>query len=94
MEPWDGPAALAAVAGEWVVASVDRNGLRPMRFSVTDDGLLVAGSETGMVHLDEASITEKSRLGPGEMIGVNLREGKLYHDAELKGSACWPPQLG
>ena len=98
MEPWDGPAALAAVAGEWVVASVDRNGLRPLRFSVTDDGLLVAGSETGMVHLDEASITEKSRLGPGEMIGVNLREGKLYHDAELKaalvGRRNWGDWLG
>ncbi|MGC6485660.1 MAG: glutamate synthase large subunit, partial [Candidatus Puniceispirillales bacterium] len=98
MEPWDGPAALAAVSGEWVVASVDRNGLRPMRFAVTDDGLLVAGSETGMVQLNEAAITEKSRLGPGEMIGVNLREGKLYHDAELKDALInrrdWGQWLG
>ncbi len=84
MEPWDGPAALAAVAGQWVVASVDRNGLRPMRIAVTDDNLLLAGSETGMVHLNEKSIIEKSRLGPGQIIGVNLKEGKIYHDQELK----------
>ncbi|MCE2517657.1 MAG: glutamate synthase large subunit, partial [Alphaproteobacteria bacterium] len=84
MEPWDGPAALAAVAGEWVVASVDRNGLRPMRIAITDDNLLLAGSETGMVHLEEKGIISKDRLGPGQMIGVNLKEGKLYHDAELK----------
>ena len=84
MEPWDGPAALAAVSGQWVVASVDRNGLRPMRIAVTDDNLLVAGSETGMVHLNGKNIIEKSRLGPGEIIGVNLKEGKLYHDEELK----------
>jgi glutamate synthase (NADPH/NADH) large chain len=84
MEPWDGPAALAAVAGEWVLASVDRNGLRPMRIAVTDDNLLLAGSETGMVNLEEKSIIKKHRLGPGQMIGVNLREGRLYHDAELK----------
>ena len=84
MEPWDGPAALAAVSGDWVVASVDRNGLRPMRIAVTDNNLLLAGSETGMVYLEEKGIIEKSRLGPGQMIGVNLAEGKLYHDAELK----------
>ena len=84
MEPWDGPAALAAVSGDWVVASVDRNGLRPMRIAVTNNNLLLAGSEAGMVHLEETGIIEKSRLGPGQMIGVNLAEGKIYHDAELK----------
>jgi glutamate synthase (NADPH/NADH) large chain len=84
MQPWDGPSAIAAVAGHWVVAAVDRNGLRPLRFAVTKDDLLVAGSETGMVSLDEKDIIEKNRLGPGQLIGVNMREGELYHDKELK----------
>jgi glutamate synthase (NADPH/NADH) large chain len=84
MEPWDGPAALAMTDGNWVLAGLDRNGLRPMRYSVTKDGLLIVGSETGMVRLNEADIIEKGRLGPGEMMGVNLAEGKLYHDGELK----------
>ena len=84
MEPWDGPAALASVSGNWVLASVDRNGLRPMRVTITNDGFIIAGSETGMVQVDEHQIVEKSRLGPGQMIAVNLAEGKVYHDAELK----------
>ena len=84
MEPWDGPAAIAAVSGDWVIGGMDRNGLRPMRFTLTDDGLMIAGSETGMVHIDEAHILERGRLGPGEMIGVNLAEGRIVYDAELK----------
>ena len=84
MEPWDGPAALAMTDGNWVLAGLDRNGLRPMRYSVTQDGLLIVGSETGMVRLNEAEIIEKGRLGPGAMLGVNLAEGKLYRDDELK----------
>ena len=84
MEPWDGPVSLAAVSGDWVMAAVDRNGLRPMRFSVTESGLLLAGSETGMVNIDESTIIEKNCLGPGQMIAINMREGKLYHDHELK----------
>ena len=84
MEPWDGPAALAMVSGDWIMAAVDRNGLRPMRIAVTADGLLLAGSETGMVNLEESNVVEKSRLGPGQAIAVNFREGKLYHDAEIK----------
>jgi len=84
MEPWDGPAAVCAYGGRWVMAGLDRNGLRPMRYSVTADGLLFAGSETGMVRLREAAIVERGRLGPGQMIAVDLREGRLYHDTELK----------
>ena len=84
MEPWDGPAALAATDGRWILAGMDRNGLRPMRYSVTGDGLLVVGSETGMVPLNEADIVEKGRLGPGQMICVDLAAGKLYHDEEIK----------
>jgi len=84
MEPWDGPAAIAAYGGRWVLGGMDRNGLRPMRYTVTDNGLLIAGSETGMVRVDEANVTEKGRLDPGQMIAVDLKAGKLYHDHELK----------
>ncbi len=84
MEPWDGPAALALTDGVWVMAGMDRNGLRPMRYAVTAGGLIVAGSESGMVRLDETEIVEKGRLGPGQMIGVELATGKLHRDRELK----------
>jgi len=83
MEPWDGPAAICAFAGNWVVAFTDRNGLRPLRYALTDDGLLVAGSETGMVRLMEENVIAKSRLGPGQMIAVDLSEGKLYSNGEI-----------
>lgn len=84
MEPWDGPAALAATDGRWIVAAVDRNGLRPMRFTVTNDGFLIVGSETGMVVVDEEDVREKGRLGPGQMIALDMREGVFFHDREIK----------
>ncbi|PQO22816.1 glutamate synthase large subunit [Rhodobacteraceae bacterium WD3A24] len=84
MEPWDGPAALAMTDGRWVCAGLDRNGLRPMRYVVTRDGLLIAGSETGMVPVDEAEVREKGALGPGQMIAVDMRENALFHDTEIK----------
>src|SRR6266849_4969456 len=84
MEPWDGPAALAMTDGRWVLGGMDRNGLRPMRYAVTAGGLIVAGSEAGMVRLDETEIVEKGRLGPGQMIGVDLATGRLYRDREIK----------
>ncbi|MBK1665009.1 glutamate synthase large subunit [Rhodospirillum rubrum] len=84
MEPWDGPAAIAATDGRWVVAGLDRNGLRPMRFTITTDGLLIVGSETGMVRVPESDILRKGRLGPGGMVAVDLREGRLYEDGEIK----------
>ncbi len=84
MEPWDGPAAICGYGGRWLVAGMDRNGLRPLRYSLTDDGLLFAGSETGMVRIDEARIIEKGRLGPGQMLAVDLKEGVLLKDKELK----------
>jgi glutamate synthase (NADPH/NADH) large chain len=84
MEPWDGPAAVCAYGGRWVMAGMDRNGLRPLRYAITRGGLLFAGSETGMVRLDEPDIIEKGRLGPGQMITVDLVEGRLYHDREIK----------
>ncbi len=84
IEPWDGPAAIAAFGGRWVVAGMDRNGLRPMRYTVTSEGLLIVGSETGMVRVDERFIAEKGRVGPGQMVAVDLVEGRFYHDSELK----------
>ncbi len=84
MEPWDGPAALAMTDGRWVCAGMDRNGLRPMRYVVTGDGLVICGSEAGMVPIDEATVREKGALGPGQMLAVDMAEGRLYHDAEIK----------
>ncbi|MBZ6381859.1 glutamate synthase large subunit [Sphingomonas sanguinis] len=84
MEPWDGPAALAMTDGRWAVAGMDRNALRPLRYTLTVDGLLIVGSESGMVVVPEASITAKGRLGPGQMIAVDLAEGKLYDDRAIK----------
>ena len=84
MEPWDGPAALAMTDGRWVCAGLDRNGLRPMRYVVTGDGLLIAGSEAGMVYVDEANVKEKGALGPGQLLAVDMDEGRLYHDTEMK----------
>lgn len=84
MEPWDGPAALAMTDGRWVCGGLDRNGLRPMRYVVTGDGMLIAGSEAGMVPVDEMNVREKGALGPGQMIAVDMREGRLYHDKEIK----------
>ncbi|WP_434289678.1 glutamate synthase large subunit [Celeribacter sp. SCSIO 80788] len=84
MEPWDGPAALAMTDGRWVCAGLDRNGLRPMRYVVTGDGLVIAGSEVGMVPTDEATVVEKGALGPGQLLAVDMAEGKLYHDVDIK----------
>jgi glutamate synthase (NADPH/NADH) large chain len=89
MEPWDGPAALAMTDGRWVVAGLDRNALRPMRYCLTKDGLLVTGSETGMVVIPEAEMVMKGALGPGQMIAVDL-EGddgagaSYYADRQIK----------
>ena len=84
MEPWDGPAALAMTDGRWAVAGMDRNALRPLRYVRTIDGLLIVGSESGMVVVPESTIVEKGRLGPGEMIAVDLDEGVLLHDRAVK----------
>ena len=83
MEPWDGPAAVCATDGRWVIAGLDRNGLRPLRYSITRDNMLIVGSETGMVALEESDIIEKGRVGPGETIAVDLVEAKFYGDEAL-----------
>ena len=83
MEPWDGPAAICATDGRWVVAGKDRNGLRPMRVAYTSDGLLILGSEAGMCGVPENRITRKDHIGPGRMIAVDLSEGRLYSENEI-----------
>ncbi len=82
-EPWDGPAAIAFSDGRVVGAALDRNGLRPCRFAMTEDGLVVAGSEAGLVDLDPATVTHSGRLGPGQMLVVDLYGGRVYEDEEL-----------
>ena len=84
IEPWDGPAALAMTDGRWVCAGLDRNGLRPMRYVVTHDGMVIAGSEAGMVPLDESRIVRKGALGPGQLLAVDMTEGKLFDDSQIK----------
>ena len=84
MEPWDGPAAIAGTDNEWVIVATDRNGLRPLRYTITSDKLLFAGSETGMINLNEKKIVTKGRLGPGEIIGVRIKKGKVYKNSEIK----------
>ncbi len=84
MEPWDGPAAIVATDGRWVITGTDRNGLRPMRYQITRSGLAIAGSETGMVSVPDPDVIEKGRLGPGQIVGVNLEAGEVRHDQEIK----------
>ncbi len=82
-EPWDGPAAIAFSDGRLVGAALDRNGLRPCRFAVTKGGLVVAGSEAGLVDLDPEEVTHSGRLGPGQMLVVDLEKHKIYEDQAL-----------
>src|SRR5712692_8924223 len=82
-EPWDGPAALVFSDGQFVGAKLDRNGLRPLRYTLTHDGLLIAGSEVGIIDLDESRIAERQRLGPGEMILANPTTGAILRWREI-----------
>ncbi len=83
-EPWDGPALLVFADGRSVGATLDRNGLRPARYCITSDGFVVMGSETGVAELDESRIVEKGRLGPGQMLAVDLEHGRLLHNWDVK----------
>ncbi len=83
-EPWDGPAALAFTDGTIAGAVLDRNGLRPARYVVTDDNLVIMASEFGVVELDPARIVEKGRLGPGHMIAVNTATHEILRNDEIK----------
>ncbi len=83
VEPWDGPAALAFADGHLVGVALDRNGLRPCRFFLTEDALVVAGSEAGLVDLDPERIIHSGRLGPGEMLVADLDAHQLLEDDQL-----------
>jgi glutamate synthase (NADPH/NADH) large chain len=84
IEPWDGPAAVSFTDGHLIGAALDRNGLRPCRFFVTEDQLVVAGSEAGLVDLDPEKIVHSGRLGPGQMLLADLEKHVFYEDDELQ----------
>ena len=86
MEPWDGPACVTFTDGNQIGAVLDRNGLRPSRFWVTDDGLVVLASEVGVLDFKPESIVRKGRLQPGKMFLVDLQEGRIIEDEEIKDS--------
>ncbi len=86
MEAWDGPASVTFTDGTIVGAVLDRNGLRPSRYWVTDDGLVIMASEVGVVDIDPADIVQKGRLEPGKMFLVDTAEGRIVDDAEIKAS--------
>ncbi len=86
MEPWDGPAAVAFSDGRQIGATLDRNGLRPSRYFITDDDLVVLASEMGTLDIPEEKIIKKWRLQPGKMLLIDLEEGRIIDDAELKDS--------
>lgn len=84
MEPWDGPAAVVCSDGTSVVAGLDRNGLRPLRYSLFRDGLAVIASEAGVVSIDSSQVVEAGRLGPGKLLVIDTEEGSVCHDDETK----------
>jgi glutamate synthase (NADPH/NADH) large chain len=84
MEPWDGPAAIAFTDGRQIGATLDRNGLRPARYIVTDDDHVVLGSEVGVLLYKEENIVSKWRLQPGKMLLIDLEQGRIVDDAEVK----------
>ena len=84
MEPWDGPAALNFTDGKIIGALLDRNGLRPLRYAVTDDGRVIVASEAGVLNLDEKTVIKKGRLQPGKMFLVDTTQGKIITDEEIK----------
>lgn len=88
MEPWDGPASITFTDGKIVGATLDRNGLRPSRFVVTDDDLVIMASEVGVLDVDPAKVITKGRLQPGKMFVVDLEQGRIISDDELKKTIC------
>ncbi|MFH1981447.1 MAG: glutamate synthase large subunit [Pseudomonadota bacterium] len=88
MEPWDGPAAIAFADGRWVGAMLDRNGLRPSRYTVTCDGVVVMASETGVLDIPAKNVDTKGRLQPGRMFLIDMEQGRIVDDAEIKDEVC------
>jgi glutamate synthase (NADPH/NADH) large chain len=88
MEPWDGPASISFTDGRMIGATLDRNGLRPSRYCVTSDDRVIMASETGALPVDPKLIIEKGRLQPGKMFVVDIEEGRIISDDEVKKSIC------
>ncbi|MEJ7827054.1 MAG: glutamate synthase large subunit, partial [Segetibacter sp.] len=88
MEPWDGPASISFTDGKIIGATLDRNGLRPSRYSVTTDDRVIMASETGVLPIDPKLIKEKGRLQPGKMFVVDMEQGRIITDEELKKDIC------
>src|SRR3546814_17229734 len=84
MEPWDGPASIAFTDGTVIGAVLDRNGLRPSRYWVTEDGLVVMASEVGVLPIDPATVVQKGRLQPGRMFLVDTSAGRIVDDEEIQ----------
>lgn len=88
MEPWDGPASISFTDGKIIGATLDRNGLRPSRYCVTTDDRVIMASETGVLPIDPSIIKEKGRLQPGKMFVVDMEQGRIISDEELKQDIC------
>lgn len=88
MEPWDGPASISFTDGKIIGATLDRNGLRPSRYCVTNDDRVIMASETGALPVDPAIVVEKGRLQPGKMFVVDMEQGRIISDEELKNEIC------
>ncbi|GAA4467773.1 glutamate synthase large subunit [Nibrella saemangeumensis] len=88
MEPWDGPASISFTDGRIVGATLDRNGLRPSRFWVTEDDVVIMASEAGVLDVDQSKVVKKGRLQPGKMFVVDLEQGRIIADEELKADIC------
>jgi glutamate synthase (NADPH/NADH) large chain len=88
MEPWDGPASISFTDGRLIGATLDRNGLRPSRYCVTSDDRVIMASETGVLPIDPTLIKEKGRLQPGKMFVVDIEQGRIISDEELKQHIC------
>ncbi len=88
MEPWDGPAAIAFTDGNLIGATLDRNGLRPSRYVLTSDDRVIMASESGALQIDQSTVIEKGRLMPGKMFVVDMAQGRIISDDEIKAQVC------
>ncbi len=88
VEPWDGPAALAFTDGKLIGGMLDRNGLRPARYTITKDGIVCCASETGVLEFPAENIERRGRLEPGKMFLVDTTEGRIVNDDEIKDRVC------
>lgn len=94
MEPWDGPASISFTDGKIIGATLDRNGLRPSRYTVTTDDRVIMASETGALPIDQKLVKEKGRLQPGKMFVVDMEQGRIISDDELKQTICGQKPYG